>query len=77
MCFFDCYSAVKGGVVEVLRKIEEEVGTGTRKALVSCHHGAKINRGFKKRGVSREGIRHVRYDLEGKYLDDIDALFED
>ena len=76
MVVFDHVSGVKEGIVDALRTVEEETGVGTRKILLSCHHGTRLNKGFKARGVSREGIRHVRYSMDdGRWMKALDELF--
>ncbi|MBU1683432.1 hypothetical protein KJ742_05815 [Patescibacteria group bacterium] len=62
MVCFGAVSGVRGGVVEALNQVEKEAGRGTRRVIVSCLHGNTINKGFRKRGIPRDGIRHVRYD---------------
>lgn len=76
MVVFDHVAGVKEGIVDALRVAEEDTGVGTRKILLSCHHGTRLNKGFKKRGVSRKGIRHVRYSMDdGRGMKALDELF--
>lgn len=62
MVLFNCPSAVSGGILAVTRATEIETANVTRKILLSCHGTSHVNRGFKRRGVDRDGIRHVVYD---------------
>ncbi len=62
MVCFNCPSAVSGGILAATRSTEVETGNITRKILISCHGTHYVNRGFKRRGVSRDGVRHIVYD---------------
>lgn len=74
---FDCCAGVRGGIVNTYRRVGESSGNRTRNVLVSCHHGAAINKGFKERGLNRGDFVHVRFDLnERTYLEQLAALFE-
>lgn len=78
MVFFDVCAGVRGGIINVLRQAEQETGRGTRRVLISCYHSRVIGQGFKDRGVSRSGIRHVHYTLDDRsWLEKVEGLFKE
>jgi len=76
MVFLNCLAGVRGGILTILREAERVHNIGTRRILVSCKSGGQVKRGFRKRGLRLgSGIRHIRYGLDGRYLEKIDELF--
>ena len=76
MVVFCCMTGVRGGIVNILREAERIHEKGTRRFLVDCNPPSKVNRGFKQRGVSRKGIKHVVYDQDGKWQNEFSDLME-
>lgn len=76
MTIFDFIAGVKLGFLEQVRKLENETRNGVRKILCVCHSAGQINRGFKQRGISRDGFRHIVYRGDSRqYLEEIGQLF--
>ncbi len=72
MVIFNIHACVKAELLMILRELEEEYGFGSRKILYTCKSRSAVTRGFRRRGISRKGVRHIQERKDPKI--DLEAL---